>query len=181
MPQHPFIQRAILILSYFWLFYRHFSFVFVEKFISYAWHMISKTHYPEGLALKTKTSKSTKKRSRRNKKWKHVIESNIKMYFFQRIWRKVKSKIAFSGDSTFGIYAQTSLPLYFNMQSLPVWRHSSVTYTKKFFKTESTKFFKDGGLYVRLDLANKGTRSYGLLWLLGWIRSGCWTAMHRWT
>ena len=29
--------------------------------------------------------------------------------------------------------------------------------------TESTKFFKDGGLYVRLDLANKETRSYGLL------------------
>ena len=67
----------------------------MEKFISYAWHMISKTHYPEGLALKTKTSKSTKKRSRRDKKWKHVIESNIKMYLFQRIWRKVTSGARF--------------------------------------------------------------------------------------
>lgn len=152
----------------------------MENFISYAWHMISKTHYPEGLALKTKTSKSTKKRSRRDKKWKHVIESNIKMYFFQRFWRKVKSKIAFSGDSTFW-HICTNLTTAVLMQSLLVWRHSSVTYTKKFFKKESPKFFKDGGLYVRLDLANKETRSYGLLWLLGWICSGCWTAMHRWT
>lgn len=153
----------------------------MEKFISYAWHMISKTHYPEGLALKTKTSKSAKKRSRRDKKWKHIIESNIKMYFFQRIWRKVfkiKDRL-FWGQYIWHIC--TSFTTAVLMQLLLVWRHSSVTYTKKFFKTASTKFFKDGGLYVRLDLANKGTRSYGLLWLLGWICSGCWTAMHRWT
>ena len=154
----------------------------MEKFISYAWHMISKTHYPEGLALKTKTSKSTKKRSRRDKKWKHVIESNIKMYLFQRIWRKVKSKIAFSGDSEGTVHLVYMHKLHYRCTYAIV--ASLETFQCNLYEkvlTESTKFFRDGGLYVRLDLANKETRSYGLLWLLGWICSGCWTAMHRWT
>ena len=80
---------------------------------------------------------------------KNVKKSKIKDRFFwgQYIW-----------------YICTSFTTAVLMQSLLVWRHSSVTYTKKFFKTASTKFFKDGNLVPRVfSLSNMAAASEKIL------------------